>query len=84
MSIRFHALAGAIGVALLLGPVYFGSVYGAEPAAKDGTKSPKSWTPPRTSGVRVHDGRMPLFAFEGREPQVSPGAWIAPPATLPP
>jgi Carbonic anhydrases/acetyltransferases, isoleucine patch superfamily len=22
---------------------------------------------------------MPLFAFEGREPQVSPGAWIAPP-----
>ena len=25
---------------------------------------------------------MPLFAFEGREPQVSPGAWIAPTATL--
>src|ERR1700758_1583119 len=25
---------------------------------------------------------MPLFAFEGREPQVSPGAGIAPPATL--
>ena len=25
---------------------------------------------------------MPLFAFEGREPQVSPEAWIAPTATL--
>jgi carbonic anhydrase/acetyltransferase-like protein (isoleucine patch superfamily) len=25
---------------------------------------------------------MPLFAFEGHEPQVSPGAWIAPTATL--
>ena len=25
---------------------------------------------------------MPLFAFEGREPTVSPGAWIAPTATL--
>ena len=25
---------------------------------------------------------MPLFAFEGREPQVSSGAWIAPTATL--
>ena len=25
---------------------------------------------------------MPQFAFEGREPQVSPGAWIAPTATL--
>ena len=25
---------------------------------------------------------MPLFAFEGREPDVSPGAWIAPNATL--
>jgi len=25
---------------------------------------------------------MPLFAFEGRQPQVSPGAWIAPTATL--
>ncbi|HJY97989.1 MAG TPA: gamma carbonic anhydrase family protein, partial [Streptosporangiaceae bacterium] len=30
----------------------------------------------------VHDGRMPLFAFEGRAPQVSPQAWIAPTATL--
>ena len=26
--------------------------------------------------------RMPLFAFEGRAPQVSPEAWIAPTATL--
>jgi len=25
---------------------------------------------------------MPLFAFEGREPRVSPAAWIAPTATL--
>jgi carbonic anhydrase/acetyltransferase-like protein (isoleucine patch superfamily) len=25
---------------------------------------------------------MPLFAFEGREPEVSPSAWIAPTATL--
>ena len=25
---------------------------------------------------------MPLFSFEGREPQVSPEAWIAPTATL--
>jgi len=30
----------------------------------------------------VHDGQVPLFAFEGREPQVSPAAWIAPTATL--
>jgi carbonic anhydrase/acetyltransferase-like protein (isoleucine patch superfamily) len=30
----------------------------------------------------VHHGRMPLFAFEGREPKVSPQAWIAPTATL--
>lgn len=33
-------------------------------------------------GAGVHDGQMPLFAFEGREPQVSPVAWIAPTATL--
>jgi carbonic anhydrase/acetyltransferase-like protein (isoleucine patch superfamily) len=25
---------------------------------------------------------MPLFEFEGRQPEVSPGAWIAPTATL--
>jgi carbonic anhydrase/acetyltransferase-like protein (isoleucine patch superfamily) len=25
---------------------------------------------------------VPLFAFEGREPKISPGAWIAPTATL--
>jgi carbonic anhydrase/acetyltransferase-like protein (isoleucine patch superfamily) len=30
----------------------------------------------------VHHWRMPLFAFEGREPKVSPAAWIAPTATL--
>jgi carbonic anhydrase/acetyltransferase-like protein (isoleucine patch superfamily) len=30
----------------------------------------------------VHDGQVPLFAFEGLEPQVSPEAWIAPTATL--
>src|SRR6204780_5234598 len=32
--------------------------------------------------TQVHDGQMPLFSFEGREPQVSPEAWIAPTATL--
>jgi carbonic anhydrase/acetyltransferase-like protein (isoleucine patch superfamily) len=31
--------------------------------------------------VRHHD-RMPLFDFEGRSPDVSPHAWIAPTATL--
>src|SRR5271155_2124971 len=30
----------------------------------------------------VHDGRVPFSAWEGREPQVSPEAWIAPTATL--
>ena len=30
----------------------------------------------------MHHWRMPLFAFEGREPKVSPAAWIAPTATL--
>jgi carbonic anhydrase/acetyltransferase-like protein (isoleucine patch superfamily) len=29
-----------------------------------------------------HHGRMPLFAFEGLAPSVSPTAWIAPTATL--
>src|SRR5215831_19298054 len=29
-----------------------------------------------------HHGRVPLFAFEGHEPEVSPAAWIAPTATL--
>jgi len=33
-------------------------------------------------GEQVHYWRMPLFAFEGREPDVSPQAWIAPTATL--
>jgi len=30
----------------------------------------------------VHHWRVPLFAFEGHEPRVSPSAWIAPTATL--
>ena len=30
----------------------------------------------------LHHRRVPLFAFEGRAPAVSPGAWIAPTATL--
>ena len=34
------------------------------------------------AGGARHDGPMPLFSFEGREPAVSPGAWIAPTATL--
>jgi len=29
-----------------------------------------------------NDGQVPLFSFEGRAPQVSPQAWIAPTATL--
>src|SRR6266480_599913 len=29
-----------------------------------------------------HDWQVPLFAFEGREPVISPEAWIAPTATL--
>jgi carbonic anhydrase/acetyltransferase-like protein (isoleucine patch superfamily) len=32
--------------------------------------------------ARWHHERMPLFAFEGQEPAVSPDAWIAPTATL--
>jgi carbonic anhydrase/acetyltransferase-like protein (isoleucine patch superfamily) len=30
----------------------------------------------------VHDWRVPLFSFEGHEPDVSPEAWIAPTATI--
>jgi carbonic anhydrase/acetyltransferase-like protein (isoleucine patch superfamily) len=30
----------------------------------------------------VHHRQVPLFAFEGYEPEVSPQAWIAPTATL--
>ncbi len=30
----------------------------------------------------MHHGQVPLFAFEGRRPEVSPAAWIAPTATL--
>jgi carbonic anhydrase/acetyltransferase-like protein (isoleucine patch superfamily) len=30
----------------------------------------------------VHYWQVPLFAFEGHEPEVSPTAWIAPTATL--
>jgi carbonic anhydrase/acetyltransferase-like protein (isoleucine patch superfamily) len=30
----------------------------------------------------VHHWRVPLFAFEGRVPAISPAAWIAPTATL--
>ena len=29
-----------------------------------------------------HHWQVPLFSFEGREPEVSPAAWIAPTATL--
>jgi carbonic anhydrase/acetyltransferase-like protein (isoleucine patch superfamily) len=36
----------------------------------------------RSRAGRVHHWRVPLFAFEGHEPEVSPGAWIAPTATL--
>ena len=30
----------------------------------------------------MHHWLMPLFAFEGREPKIAAGAWIAPTATL--
>jgi carbonic anhydrase/acetyltransferase-like protein (isoleucine patch superfamily) len=30
----------------------------------------------------VHDGRVPLYSFEGKSPRVDPSAWIAPTATL--
>jgi hypothetical protein len=44
MSLRFGAVALAVfGAALLSAPAH-----GAEPAAKDTSKSPKSWTLPRT------------------------------------
>jgi carbonic anhydrase/acetyltransferase-like protein (isoleucine patch superfamily) len=33
-------------------------------------------------GGSGHDWWVPLFSFEGREPEVSTGAWIAPTATL--
>ena len=33
-------------------------------------------------GALGHHDRMPLFEFEGRSPDVSPQAWIAPTATL--
>ena len=34
------------------------------------------------AGALVHDGLVPLFAFEDHTPDVSPDAWIAPTATL--
>ncbi len=37
---------------------------------------------PGAMSCRCHYVRMPLFAFEGHEPSVSPTAWIAPTATL--
>jgi hypothetical protein len=43
MSLRFRAVALAVFGIALLAPTY-----GAEPAAKDTAKAPKSWTPPRT------------------------------------
>ena len=36
----------------------------------------------REPAAPVHHGRVPLFAFEGHEPEVSPAAWVAPTATL--
>src|SRR6202167_1262871 len=36
----------------------------------------------RHGGPMVHYWQVPLFAFEGRAPEVSPTAWIAPTATL--
>jgi carbonic anhydrase/acetyltransferase-like protein (isoleucine patch superfamily) len=36
----------------------------------------------RGQTCRVHDWRVPLFSFEGHEPDISPEAWIAPTATI--
>jgi carbonic anhydrase/acetyltransferase-like protein (isoleucine patch superfamily) len=36
----------------------------------------------REPSAPVHHWQVPLFSFEGREPEVSPAAWIAPTATL--
>ena len=45
MSLQFRAYAIiAAGIALLI----VGPTNAAEPAAKDGAKTPKTWTPPRT------------------------------------
>jgi carbonic anhydrase/acetyltransferase-like protein (isoleucine patch superfamily) len=41
---------------------------------------PPAWA--GSQGARVHHGHVPLFSFEGHEPEVSPTAWIAPTATL--
>jgi carbonic anhydrase/acetyltransferase-like protein (isoleucine patch superfamily) len=49
---------------------------------RDQWQDPAGWVGGGLSASSGHHGRMPLFAFEGREPRVSPGAWIAPTATL--
>ena len=40
------------------------------------------WSEPAAARLPGHHDPMPLFAFEGRSPDVSPAAWIAPTATL--
>ena len=55
---------------------------GGRPVRAEAPAPPPTSAATAAAGARVHDGLMPLFAFEGREPQVSPGAWIAPTATL--
>jgi len=55
VSLRFHACAlAAIGLTLLI----VMPTHGAEPAAKDAAKAPKSWSPPRTS-----DGQPDLQGY---------------------
>ena len=57
------------------------SEYGCLRGLRDGWGS--GGVPPgHLASGPVHDGRMPLFEFEGRRPEVSPTAWIAPTATL--
>jgi hypothetical protein len=53
MSLRFHACALAAFTIFLVMPTH-----AAEPAAKDASKAPKSWTPPRTS-----DGQPDLQGY---------------------
>jgi carbonic anhydrase/acetyltransferase-like protein (isoleucine patch superfamily) len=55
------------------------------PASAEAVNTQQYGTPCLAAGhltPAVHHGRMPMFEFEGLAPTVSPGAWIAPTATL--
>src|SRR5215475_9446106 len=55
------------------------SVLRTGPASPGTTELPAARPAP---SAWVHHWRMPLFAFEGREPVIAPEAWIALTATL--